>query len=313
MKIFLTGATGYIGSAVGEKLQAAGHDVLGLARSHQVVTKLEARGIEPLQGDLKDVNSLIEGAKAADAVINTGVAGGSGKGFDPNVAFPSDHRAVETFITALAGTNKPFIQTSGGLVVGDPTPGEYSATVYSEEMEFTPPPWMTPRVETEKATLAGAAQGVRTIVIRPPHIYGRNGSFAIPILIESARKYGTSAYIGKGENIWSMVHIDDLADLYVLALEQAPAGSLFNCSSSEVTMKQVTESISRLFGWDGRTESWTVEEAQKRWNAGITATLASSERSTGEKAKKLLGWNPQAPSLADEIEHGSYSRETIAY
>lgn len=297
MKVFLVGATGYIGSVVAEKLQAAGHSVLGLVRSDKAATKLQERGIESHYGNLEDIHCLTEGASCADGVICT---------FHSD-SFEVDRNAINAMLTALDGSQKPFIFTSGSGVVGDMAAGEASELVFDEQTPFQPKPSMAVRVGIEQSVLVAATSGIRSVVLRPPLVYGRGSSIQVPLLLEYARKNGVARYIGKGENIWSTVHVEDLADLYVLALERAPAGTLLNTASGEATMKQMAEAISRLLGL-GKAESWTMEEASKEWGEFIAQdAMGANSRITGAKAGKLLSWEPKAPSVLEDIEHGSYS------
>jgi nucleoside-diphosphate-sugar epimerase len=305
MKVFLLGATGYMGSRVAEKLQAAGHDVLGLARSDATAQKLQQQGIEAHRGDLLDNESIAAGVQKADAVINLAVAGGSGEDFDADKAFSADQAAAEMIVSALDGSRKRFIHTSGTMVVADLAHGDANEQVFDEDTPLNPPDFMVPRLETERFVLAAVGRGAHIIVLRPSHVYGRGGSFLAPQLFKFARKLGVSAYVGEGANKLSAVHVDDLADLYVLALERAPAGSLYNAESCEATMKEIAEAVSRTVGLGGRTQSWTMEQAEDAWG-GFALFAATNERVTAAKAREQLGWKPQMPTLLEDIEHGSY-------
>ena len=322
-KIFLTGATGYVGSVVAQKLLAAGYEVLGLARSAKAEAKLRQYGIEPHRGDLSDIRSIEQGVLKADAVIN--VAGSQpqvelGRGvvapaYDPNDVswkndfskmFETERNAVSAILTALEGSEKSFIFTSGSFVVGDLSSGDINHVIYDEEMPFVPPSFMAERVEIEKLVQAAASQSVRSIVLRSGMVFGRKGGWQVLHLLERARGLQTIPYIGKGENIWSTVHIDDLANLYVLALEQAPPGSLFNAATGEVTAKALAEAVSRSAGLGGKTESWTMKQAMEVWGTAVAKIVATNSRITGAKARQELGWSPQEPSILDDVENGSY-------
>lgn len=306
MKVFLLGATGYMGSRVAEKLQAAGHDVLGLSRSDAAVEKLHQQGIEAHRGDLLDRESIAAGVRKADAVINLAVAGGSGEDFDAAKAFSVDQAAAEMIVAALDGSGKRFIHTSGTMVVADLAHGDANKQVFDEDTPLNPPDFMVPRLETERFVLAAAGRGAYVIVLRPSHVYGRGGSFLAPQLFKFARKLGVSAYVGEGANKLSTVHVDDLADLYVLALERAPTGSLYNAESCEATMKEIADAVSRAVGRGGATQSWTMEEAREKWPSGFALFAATNERVTAAKAREQLGWKPQMPTLIEDIEHGPY-------
>ncbi|MCL4766061.1 MAG: NAD-dependent epimerase/dehydratase family protein [Hyphomicrobiaceae bacterium] len=296
MKILVTGATGYIGGSVATRLLEAGHHVVGLARSEPAAASLRQRGIEPVAGTLNDYGPLQRAARAADAVINAAQAD------NPFV--------VLAILPQLSGTGKVFIQTSGSSVVSTYDNGEYVDRVFHEDTPVTPMPEKATRVAIDEQVLRAALDGVRSVVIRPTLIYGRgigvdSSSVQIPRLIEQALG-GVARHVGRGLNVWSNVHISDVADLYLLALEHAPAGSLFYAENSEASMKTAAEAISRMLGLGGRTEDWPIEEAAAVLGPGAHLTFGSNSRVRALKARKVLGWDPKGPSLLHEIEHGTY-------
>jgi nucleoside-diphosphate-sugar epimerase len=303
MKIFITGATGYIGGSVAARLLADGHHVLGLARSDAAAAALRQRGIEPYAGDLTDHGSLRRVAAGVDAVVN---AANSDNAF-----------VVRSILPALAGTGKAFIQTSGSSVVSAYDEGEASARVFNEDTPFTPMPEKATRVAIDEAVLASALEGVRAIVVRPSLIYGRGrganpASVQIPKLIAQAKRAGVGLHIGRGLNIWSNVHIDDVVALYALMLEQAPAGSLFYAENGEAAWKDAAASVSRMLGFGGRTENWPIDDAVAALGPAAHLSFASNSRVRADKAKRMLGWSPKGPSLFDEIERGCYRDEHAA-
>ena len=296
MKILVTGATGYIGGSVATRLQADGHHVIGLARSDEAAASLMQRGIEPVAGNLNDYGPLQRVARSVDAVINAAQAD------NPYV--------VLAILPQLSGTGKVFIQTSGSSVVSTYDQGEYLDRVFHEDTPITPMPEKATRVAIDEQVLGAALVGVRSVVIRPSLIYGRgigvaSSSVQIPKLIEQAQK-GVARHIGRGLNVWSNVHITDVVDLYVLALEHAPAGSLFYAENGEESMKSAVEAISRMLGLGGRTEDWPVEEAAAALGPGAHLTFGSNSRVRAVKARKVLGWAPKGPTLLNEIEQGAY-------
>ena len=216
MKIFCTGASGYIGGSVAAHLVAAGHQVTGLVRSPEKADAVRARGIEPLLGTLDDGEILAQAAQAADVVVN---------------AASADHKgAVVALLDALAGSGKPFIHTSGSSIVGTRAKGERSDAVFDEDTPITPSPARAARVALNEFILSYRDKGCRPVIICPSLIYGLGlganpDSVQVPLLIKLARKRGNAAHAGPGENIWSNVHIDDLVTLYALAIEKAPAGA----------------------------------------------------------------------------------------
>jgi nucleoside-diphosphate-sugar epimerase len=301
MKIFITGASGYIGGSLAAALIAAGHQVSGLARSAQTADALAGRGIAPVQGGLDDAAALTSAARAADVTINAANAGHRG--------------AAEALIAALAGSGKALLHTSGSSIVGTRARGELVEWVFDDETPFTPTPQRAPRVEIDKMVRAAADKNVRSIVIAPSLIYGPGRglnphSIQVPWLIALAKKSGIAKHIGSGENRWSNVYIDDLVALYLLAIEKAPAGAFYFAENGENSMRETCEAISRMLGFGGRTQSMTVEEAAAEWGEGpANDTMGSNSRVRAKRGRAELGWAPKGPSLIEEIERGSYARE----
>jgi nucleoside-diphosphate-sugar epimerase len=298
MKIFITGAPGYIGGTVAAKLQAAGHEVSGLARDGEKAAALEARGIRPVVGTLDDLDVLDTAAREADAVINAA----------------STHHAfaIRAIVDALRGSGKTFIHTSGSSIVADNAGGAHSANVYSEDTPFAPVPEKAIWYAIERKLILPAAQdGVRTVVLCPCMIYGtglgvRSESIQVPLMIRAAKDAGVSRYIGAGENIWSNVHIDDCADAYRLALENAPAGSYFYLEDGENTLGDVARAVGRLLGHNEEAHSMTMAEAVRAWGPPMSLSLSSNSRLRADKARAMLSWEPKGPPMLDDIEHGSY-------
>ena len=301
MKIFITGASGYIGGSVAAHLMAAGHDVSGLARSAETAGALAKLGVAPVRGTLEDAEVLAKAARAADAVVD---------------AANAEHRAsAEVMLKALAGSGKTLIHTSGSSIVGTRAGGDLREDVFDEDTPFTPSPARAGRVALDNDIRAAAATGVRSVVIAPSLIYGRGRglnphSIQVPWLIALAKKHGVAKHIGSGENRWSNVHIDDLVTLYALALEKAPAGAFYFAENGENSMREVCEAVSRMLGFGGRTQAMPVEEAAAVWGEGAANdTMGSNSRVRAKRARAELGWQPQGPSLIEEIERGCYARE----
>ena len=297
MKVFITGATGYIGGSVATALLQAGHDVLGLARSREAAAALEKRGIEPVMGDLNAYTPFVEVPKRVDAVIN---AANSDNPF-----------VVHALLDGLRGSGKTLIQTSGSSVVANYDNGEPGDRILDEDTPFTPQPEKAMRVAIDQAVLAAARDNVRAIVIRPTLIYGRGigvaaTSIQLPRLIEVARRHGVPRHVGRGLNIWSHVHIADVVALYLLALDKAPAGSLFYAENGEADFKSVTCSIGRMLGLGDTTRDWPIGEAVEELGPGAYLSFGSNSRVRGVKSRQL-GWQPKGPTLFDEIENGVYA------
>src|SRR5205807_4884562 len=221
---------------------------------------------------------------------------------------------IEAALPELRGTGKAFIQTSGSSIVGDRAGGALGAKIYDEETPVAPLPEKAPRVAINDAVLAAAGDGVRAIVLCPSLIYGAGSgihrdSVQVPRLIELAKQSGIARHVGAGENIWSHVHIDDVASLFLRALDKAPAGSFFYAENGEASMKSVAQAISRMLGMDGSTEAWPLEAAIEAWGReSAEFTFASNSRVRAIKARRELDWSPEGPPLLLDIEHGSYRR-----
>jgi nucleoside-diphosphate-sugar epimerase len=296
MKIFLTGASGYIGGSVANKLLQQGHQVYGLVRSPEKAQLVKQLGISPVLGSLDDGDRLDESARSADAVIN---------------AASSDHRpAVEALVKALAESGKTLIHTSGSSIVGDDVRGESeSPNVYADDDYFVPMPIRQARVGIDQfVRIAGVNRGMRAMVICPTTVYG-NGrgvqvdSDQIPKLTKKSKEAGAGLYLGKGLNRWSNVYIDDLVDLYVLALEKAPSASFFFAENGEESYQRIAESISRRLGFGGKTESWLADEAIAEYGDWARFALGSNSRVRAVNARRLLGWTPSGPGILEAIEN----------
>lgn len=304
LNVFMTGASGYIGGTVAAALQQAGHALSGLARSQGAADKLRAHGIAPVRGDLSSHSVVRDAARGADAVINCANA--------------EDPFVVAAILEGLAGSGKPFLHTSGSSVIGDKAAGQPSPRIYHEDTPVDPLPEKIQRYAVQRAVLAASGHGVRSVVLCPSLIYGEGrganpDSIQVPNLIRQAVKSGVPRYIGAGENIWSTVHIDDVASLYLLALESAGAGSYFFVENGEASLKSIVESIARLLGSRQAPASWSIDEAVAAWGPQAAwFSLGGNSRVSAEKARKLLGWRPAGAGLFQEIEQGWYRRQLAA-
>jgi nucleoside-diphosphate-sugar epimerase len=289
MRIFLTGANGYIGGAVACALIAAGHQVRGLVRDQAKAELVAAYDIEPVIGSLDAAALLQAQAHAADAVIN---------------AASSDHRgAVEVLIAALADSGKPFIHSSGSSIVADLAMGEPSERIFNEGTPVEPLPERAARVAIDRLVLG--ARGIRSLVLCNAMIYGDAfgppaQSVQIPALVRQAKASGVVRYIGRGLNRLSNVHIADVAALYVLALAKAPASSFFYVESGEEGLKEIANAIAARLDL-GVAQSWSAEEAIAAWGRNLaTLSLGSNSRVRGKGAAEL-GWSPNQRSVTDWI------------
>jgi nucleoside-diphosphate-sugar epimerase len=304
MRIFMTGASGYIGGTVAARLIAAGHSVTGLARTNAAAGKLRERGIEAVRGELSSHGIVREAARAADAVINCADA--------------SDPFVVAAIVDGLAGSDKAFLHTSGSSIIADKAVGTLSSRTYHEDAPFEPLPEKAQRVAVDRAVLRCAGQGIRSVVLCPAMIYGQGrgahpDSIQVPGLIRQAVKSGVPRYVGAGENVWSTVHIDDVAAAYLLALDAARPGSFFYLENGESSLKSIVESIARLLGSKRPAEGWSIDEAVAEWGPQAAwFSLGGNSRVRADKARAMLGWKPAGAALFDEIEHGWYRRQLDA-
>lgn len=298
MKIFITGASGFIGGSIAAHLVRAGHQVRGLIRNPEQRAEqraeLQRLGIEPVSGTLDDHALLVAEARAADAVIN---------------AASSDHEgAVKALIEGLAGSGKVFLHTSGSSIVGDASGGEAGdARIYHEDALPTPTADKAPRVAIDQLVLDSARQGIRSAVLCNTLIYGHgavagSASVQLPRLVRQAQKSGVVRHVGSGGNIWSNVHIDDVAELYRLALEKTPAGTFYFVESGEASFRDMSAAIARAMHL-GEPQDWPLADAQNEWGYEMASYgLGSNSRVRGERARKLLGWQPRRTSVLEWIE-----------
>lgn len=282
MSIFITGAAGYIGGTVARRLLAAGYTVRGLVRDEERATRLTAFGIEPVIGTLDDYKLLVTEARQSSGVIHTA---------------DSDHAgAIEALIEGLQGTGRPLLHTSGSSVIGDDARGlQLAETIYDENTPFLVAPMKQPRRNIELRVQKAAEEGIRSVVICPSNIYGTGTglnprSVQIPFLVDQARESGVVRIVGTGINRWSNVHIDDIAELYLLAIQKAPAGSYYFVENGEASFVDIGASIALRLGL-GAIESWSAEEAAKRWGEmHAYYTFGTNSRVSATRAREELGW-----------------------
>jgi len=296
MKVFVTGASGFVGTAVVQELLKAGHQVLGLARSEASATKLRSTGAEVHHGDLEDLDSLRKGAAETDGVIHCGFIHDFTR-FAEVCAV--DERAINAMAGILAGSNRPLIVTSGTALV---SPGSLA----TEDMPSPfNPAW--PRA-SERAAETAVAAGARAAILRlPPSVHGDEDKHGfIPILVNLAREKGFSAYIGEGRNRWNAGHRLDAALLYRLALEQAIPGARYHANTEEgITVKSIAEAIGAKLNLP--VKSLSAEEAAGHF--GWFAHMASIDSPVSSVwTQEHLNWQPSHPFLLTDIENGVYTQ-----
>ncbi len=291
MRIFVTGASGWIGSSIVPELIGAGHDVLGLARSDASAIAISGMGAEVLRGDLNDIDVLRAGTLDSDGVIHVAFVVPSVS----EAATDTDARAIETFVTCLAGSGKPLVISGATLV----TPGRPT----TERAELIAAGPLAARVTNMQAALAAADRDVRSCLVMLPrsvHGQGERHGF-VPQLIASARAKGVSGYIGDGTSRWPAVHVKDAASLYRLAVERAPAGTVLNAVGDEgVPVREIAEAIGRQLNLPAR--SLPAES----FDGMLVRLLSTDMPASSAITQELMGWKPTHPGLVEDIELGHY-------
>jgi nucleoside-diphosphate-sugar epimerase len=305
MRVFVTGASGWIGSAVVPELLGAGHQVIGLARSDASAAALTVAGAEVHRGTLDDLDGLRDAAGAADGVIHLAFKHDLAFSGDFQGAAEADRRAVETLGEALTGSDRPLVIASGTLGVA---PGRVASEQDGHGSNPAVAAWgggPRTRWATAELVLSFASRGVRSSVVRlPPTNHGEGDNGFLAALVGIAREQGLSGYIGDGANRWPAVHRLDSARLFGLALEQAPAGSTLHAVAEEgLPIRDVATVIGRHL--DLPVASIAPEEAGEHfaWLAGF---LAADSPASSALTRELLGWQPNQPGLIADLELGHY-------
>jgi nucleoside-diphosphate-sugar epimerase len=299
MRVFVTGASGWIGSAVVPELLGAGHQVLGLARSDSSAAALTAAGAEVHRGALDDLDSLRAGAAASDGVIHLAFIHDFS---DYEAAAQTDRRAIETLGAALEGSDRPLVIASGIL-------GLATGRLATERDAGDRDSAAGPRIAGAQATLALAARGVRSSVLRlPPSVHGEGDHGFVATLVAIARAKGVSGYIGDGSNHWPAVHRLDAARLFRLALETAPAGSVLHGVADEgVPVRDLAEVIGRHLNLPVVSISPEDAGAHFGW---LGAFLAADAPASSALTQEEMGWHPAQPGLIADLDEGHYFQTT---
>ncbi|MBY8829842.1 SDR family oxidoreductase [Hephaestia mangrovi] len=295
MRVFVTGATGWVGSAVVRELIDAGHSVLGLARSEAGAQALTVAGAAVAHGELDDFDSLTSAASQCDGVIHTAFKHDFAQ-FIENADL--DRRVIETIGNVLAGSGRPFITTSGSLMLAIAAPGRVGT-------ERDTPPASIPRVPSEQATVALADQGVRAAVMRlPPSVHGDGDRGFVPRIIDIARATGVSAYIGDRANRWPAVYRPDAARAYRLALENGTAGDRYHAIGDDgIPVRVIAEAIGRRLG----LPTVSIPQGDAEAHFGFLARfLILDAPATSDLTRERLGWTPTGPGLIADLDDGNY-------
>jgi nucleoside-diphosphate-sugar epimerase len=295
MRVFVTGASGWIGGATVDDLLSAGHDVLGLARTDSSSAALEAKGATVLRGDLDDLDALRKGAADVDGVVHLA---NKHDWSNPAASNAAERGAVEAIAETLVDTGRPFVLASGvaALAQGRPATEEDASPFHGPA---------SPRGGSENLALSYVDRGIRVVSARfAPTVHGDRDHGFIAYIVATAREKGASAYVGDGANRWAAVHRSDAARLVRLGLEQAPAGSLLHAVAEEgVATKTIAEAIGR--GLDLPVKSIPTEEAVDHF--GFVGTFfAMDMAASSARTRELLGWTPIGPTLIEDIDAGAY-------
>ena len=294
MRVFLTGATGFIGEAIVRELQGAGHEVLGLARNPEKAADLARAGVEAHIGDLDNLESLAAGAAAADGVIHTAFGHDFSKYKE---AGETDRAAVVAMASALERSDKPLVITSGTTIVA-------TGRLVTEDEAAREDSPSGVRASSEHALAAASGRGVRGVAVRlPPSVHDEGDSGFVPALIGVARDKGVSAYVGEGMNRWPAVHRLDAARLFRLALERAPAGALHGAAEEGVAMREIAEAIGEGLGVPVRSIDAGEAKDHFDWMAMFVGIDNPTSSAT---TRDLTGWDPQRSGLLADLRQSGY-------
>lgn len=300
MKALVIGATGFVGTAVCRKFRARGYGTSGLARSTESAAKLVAAGVTPVRGDISDPAGLQE------------LVGG----FDVVVTCVHHVRELELMMIAAivdgcleAGGDRKFIFTSGtGVLATDSPEGLWSETSHSDDGEapFPRPSFRSLRMLAEDYVRRAADGGLRTCVVRPGLIWGHGGSSQVPAIFHSVRTTGAACYVGRGQNLYSNIHVDDLAEAYCLIAERGTSGAVYHTVAGEANFREIAQAVADVAGCAARSVGF--DEACAIWGAHyVKNALACNSRSTAPRARRELGWAPAHGDLIEDIRRGSYA------
>ncbi|KAI9929529.1 hypothetical protein ASPWEDRAFT_111168 [Aspergillus wentii DTO 134E9] len=299
-RIFMTGASGFIGSTIAELAITRGYQIYGLSRTEATDAKLTQLGVVPVRGDLHSLDVLRDQSAQADIVMHLADALAGNFGMDYEEVLRIDFAAVDAIGEGLQGSNKPLVVTSGSLVVApDPTGAETDETSPLNENP------LNGRIRAERHALELAGKGVKVSVIRlAPFVYGRGGS-GIRLFMGMFKNAGQAFYVDDGAVKTSAVHVDDAAQLYLLAAEQAKAGDVFNgVSSTTVTIRELSEAMGEIL--DLPVVSLPYDKTVGQMGEFLARFLSSENRGSGGKAERELGWKPAGMGILEDIKSGSY-------
>lgn len=296
MNVLIFGGTGYIGQHIANCLLANGHTVTAVVRSAKNAGTLAAAGAEILIGDLNDPVQLASFGRDHDAII-----------WAAQLMLEDELRVVNALLDNIASTDKAFLFTSGTSLLSQRTDGGWNDNTYAEDDVFPPRKHIAPRLDIENMVRAASTRGIRAMCVRPPLVWGNGGSKVIADMFYSAWKTGAVCHVGAGLNVYSNIHVDDLADLYRLALEKGVAGALYHAVVGETNYRTIAEAIGRQLNLP--TRSVTVSEAADIWDKFMGPIVFSScSRTRSPRSREELGWTPAADrqDILDDVPNPKY-------
>lgn len=287
--IFIIGASGYVGGTLAKHFVACGHQLLGLARSDLAAGVLRSAGVDPIRGDLElDMAPALAAARSADITI-----------YAAQVAFEREPEIIQTLGEGLAGTGRTLIFLSGSGVFMQRTGGAWSADSFAEDDPFVPEPLALPRVEAERLVRAKSWIGLRSMVIRPPMIWGPGDNGPVASVYRSVAQTGAACYIESGLATYSNVHSSDLAQLFSLAIERGKDGALYHATAGEIPYRWIAEAVARDLGV--KTRSLSMQEAGDVFGPFGALILAACSRSRDPRTRSELGWKPNQTDLLSQV------------
>lgn len=292
MRVLVTGATGYLGGAIGRALLRDGRTVVGTYRTDAAADEVRSAGFEPVAADLMDPASLARAAEGCEAIVHAAAVNGPGRA-------AADRAAVDAMLGVLASRGSgAFVYTSGTWVLGDT--GDSVAT---EKWPCRPLEANAWQLAVEESVTAAAA-GVRTAIVRPATVHGHGGG-SLAAFVAQTRKRGAPRVVGGGHQIWSTVHVDDVADLYVRVLRGMDAGGVFHAASGCAYAARDLALAAALAAGGDRVEEWPIDEARQRLGA-IADALGMTQRVEAVRSRNVLGWVPRGPTALEDLLTGSY-------
>jgi nucleoside-diphosphate-sugar epimerase len=298
MKILVMGATGYVGSHVAKAFRARGHDVAGLSRNVAGQEKLAALNVGVVNGSLDDVDALPGMVAGQDVVVMAAM-----------VPFETELMLMQGLVAACqTGGVRHLLFTSGtGVLSIEAKDGAWSQHTFAEDDPFPFPARLNRavRIQTEDAVRQGSTDRLSTYVIRPPLIFGNAGSIQIPQIFESARRTGSACYLGHGLNLYSAVHVEDLAEAYCLAVEKGTPGALYHTVCGEANFRSIAEAVATVAGCEAKSLDYA--QACALWgDFWVDIALAVNSRSIAKRTVEELGWTPRYLDVIGDIREGSY-------